>query len=371
MSHGDEIMKPLRNILIGVIGVALLLGGGLWLARGQIAMKIYRRGAEQAMASNPFSNLPDGLHVGLCGSGAPLPDPHRAGPCTAVIAGDRMFIVDIGDGATRNLTLMNMTASKADALFLTHYHSDHIGGLGELMLQHWAGGASKAPLAIYGPQGLESVVNGFQSAYVLDRGYRIAHHGEKVVPPSGFGGAPHVFEVHKDSPDIVLIDTPDLKVTAFPVKHDPVEPAVGYKFVYKGRSVVLSGDTAPSARVEAEARGADLLVHEALSPRLVGIQREAAIAAHRDNIAAISHDILSYHTTPEQAAELAERAHVKYLLLSHLVPGIPIPGLEGPFVGDAASRFHGTFRLGHDGDFISMPAHSTQITRSNRMLRIR
>jgi len=364
-------MKALRNILIGLVGLAVLAGAGLWLARGPIALKLYRRGAEQAMAANPFSSLPDGLHVGLCGSGSPLPDPHRAGPCTVVIAGQKMFIVDIGDGATRNLTLMGLTASKADALLLTHYHSDHIGGLGELMLQHWAAGASQRPLDIYGPQGLESVVGGFQAAYQLDRGYRIAHHGEKVVPPSGFGGTAHAFEVAPDSPDIVLINTPDLKVTAFPVKHDPVHPAVGYKFVYKGRSVVISGDTAPSTRVEAEARGVDLLVHEALSDRLVNLQREAAIAAHRDNIAAISHDILGYHTTPEQAADLAQRAGAKYLLLNHLVPGIPIAGLEGPFLGDAPKRFHGPLRLGHDGDFISMPANTTEITRSNRMLRIR
>ena len=101
-------------------------------------------------------------------------------------------------------------------------------------------------------------------------------------------------------------------MTAFPVPHGPVEPAVGYLFVYKGRRLVVSGDTSPSARLEAAAQGADVLAHEALSPRLVNIQRQAALAGGRTNTAAILHDILSYHTTPEEAAGIAQRAHVRY-----------------------------------------------------------
>lgn len=364
-------MKAFRNILVVVLLIALLAGAGAWVMRGRIATEIYRRGAEQALAANPYASLPDGLHVALCGSGSPLPDPHRAGPCVAVIAGQRMYVVDIGDGATRNLTLMGFSPAGAEALLLTHYHSDHIGGLGELLLQHWAGGAATAPLPVYGPQGLEEVLNGVQLAYQLDRGYRIAHHGPAVVPPQGFGGAAHPFQIQADSPDVVLVDDGGLKITAFPVNHEPVAPAVGYKFAYKGRTVVISGDTAPSPRVEAEAKGADLLVHEALSERLVAVQRQAALAADRDNIAKISQDILGYHTTPGQAADIAQRAGVRYLLLDHLVPGLPLAGLEGPFLGDAPRRFKGTLRLGHDGDLVSLPAGSDAITRTNRLQRFR
>lgn len=360
--------KPgrLAGVALALIAAALF---GLWLARGPLSLMLMRRLAERAMAADPIAALPDGLHVGLCGAGSPLPDATRAGPCEVVVAGPHLFVIDSGQGSVRNLSLMNLPPARVEAAFLTHYHSDHIADLGELMLQRWAGGAASRPLPIYGPTGLAQVVRGFEAAYRLDEGYRIAHHGPKVVPPSGFGAEIHEFAAPHGGPDVVLIDEPDLKVTAFPVDHEPVEPAVGYRFDYKGRRVVISGDTRASARVEAEAQGADVLVHEALSPTVLAVQRRAALAAGRTNLAAIFHDIVGYHTTPEQAAGIAQRAHVRYLLLDHIVPALPLPTLEGPFLGRARSIFHGPLRLGHDGDFLSLPAGSTRIERSNRLSR--
>jgi ribonuclease Z len=357
----------LPRIFALVALVVVLAAAGAWLMRGQIALALYARMMDRNFAGDPIAALPDGLHVGLCGAGSPMPDPGRAGPCTVVVAGKRLFVVDTGEGSPKNLSLMGLPPGRVEAVFLTHFHSDHIADLGELMLQHWGGGAATAPLPIHGPQGVDQVVAGFQSAYVLDRGYRIAHHGEKIMPPAGFGAVAEPFQIAPDGPDVTLIDEPDLKVVAFPVPHHPADPAVGYLFVYKGRRLVISGDTAASARLEAEAKDADVLVHEALSPKLVGILHEAALKTGRANVAAITHDILSYHTTPEQAAAIAERAHVRYLLYTHIIPPLPISALEGPFVGDARRIFHGPLRVGRDGDFISMPAGSKEISRSNRL----
>ena len=358
------------RILGGVLVLVVVLGSVLWLARGRIALAVMARVYDRAMASDPIAALPDGLHVGLCGSGSPMPDPTRAGPCSVVVAGRRLFVIDSGEGSTKNLTLMRLPPAQVSAVFLTHYHSDHIADLGELMLQRWGSGAATTPLPIYGPTGVDQVVAGFEQAYQLDRGYRIAHHGPKVIPPAGFGGDPHAFAISKTGPDITLIDEPDLKVIAFPVDHEPVEPAVGYLFIYKGRRVVISGDTAPSPRVEAAARGGDVLVHEGLAPNLVAVMRQAALRHGRANLAAIMHDILSYHTTPEQAAGIAERAHVRMLLFTHVIPPLPFDALEGPFLGDAPKIFHGPIRVGHDGDFISLPAGSAQIRRTNRLQRL-
>ncbi|MGA0603499.1 MBL fold metallo-hydrolase [Caulobacter sp. KR2-114] len=360
-------MKRLLPALLAVLVLALVLAGGVWLMRGRLAVAAMGRIYAKALGHDAIAELPDGLHVGLCGSGSPLPDPSRAGPCTVVIAGRRMFVVDAGEGSVRRLSLMGFQPGQASALFLTHYHSDHIADLGELMLQHWAGGAAAAPLPIYGPTGVDQVVQGFEAAYALDRGYRIAHHGPKVVPPAGFGGAPHGFAADRAAPDVVLIDEPDLKVIAFPVDHHPVEPAVGYLFVYKGHRVVVSGDTAPSARLEAAARGADVLVHEALAPNLVAVQRQEALKAHRDNLAAIFHDILSYHTTPEQAAAIAERDHVRYLLYTHLIPPLPSTALYPAFLGRSGEIFHGRIRVGEDGDLLSLPTGSQEIRLSHRL----
>jgi len=357
----------MRRILLVLLVLAVAIGGAGWLLRDQIGLALFRQMMARAIGSDAMASLPDGLHVGLCGAGSPMPDPRRSGPCTAVIAGKRLFVVDSGEGSTKTLSLMGLPPGRVDGVFITHFHSDHIADLGELMLQRWAGGAHTDPLPIYGPQGVEQVVAGFQGAYLADRGYRIAHHGPKVVPPSGFGGQARPFQIAPGGPNMTVIDEPDLKVVAFPVPHGPVEPAVGYRFTYKGRSVVISGDTAPSARLEAVARNADVLVHEALSTRLVNIQNEAARRAGRANVAAITHDILDYHTSPQAAAAIAQRAHVRYLLLSHIIPPLPFDILEGPFLGDARKRFSGPLRVGRDGDFLSLPAGGTAIEHSNRL----
>jgi ribonuclease Z len=364
-------MKRWRAVAITALAVLLAAGGAAYALRGRIAMALMSRVYAHAMSDDPYAGLGDGLHVGLCGSGSPMPDPTRAGPCAAVLAGRRLFVVDVGAGAQKNLALMNLPPTKIEAVFLTHFHSDHIDGLGELMLQRWAGGANAAPLPVYGPTGVDQVVAGFEAAYALDRGYRIAHHGAAVAPPSGFGGTPHPFAVDRNGPDVVLIDDGGLKVTAFPVDHRPVEPAVGYRFDYSGRSVVISGDTAPSPRLEAASKGVDVLVHEGLAPNLVAVQHQAAIAGGKENLARITHDILSYHTTPEAAAGIAQRAGVRYLLFTHIIPPLPIRALEGPWLGKSRSIFHGPIRVGHDGDFLSLPAGSAEILRTDRLNQFR
>ncbi|HEY2659955.1 MAG TPA: ribonuclease Z [Caulobacteraceae bacterium] len=359
-------MGRMRTLVVAA-AILILLASGVWLMRERLAVHVMARVFDRAMTGDPLAELPDGLHVGLCGSGSPMPDPTRAGPCAAVVAGRRLFVVDSGSGSTKILSLMNLPPAKVSAVFITHFHSDHIADLGELMLQRWGGGAALAPLPVYGPTGVDQVVEGFNAAYALDHGYRVKHHGPKVMPPGGFGGAPHSFAVSKTGPNVTLIDESDLKVVAFPVDHGPVDPAVGYLFVYKGRRVVISGDTLPSPRLEAAAQGADVLVHEGLSPELVDIQRQAALRHGRTNLAAILHDIVSYHTTPEQAAGIAERAHVRMLLFTHVIPPLPFRALEGPFLGEARHIFHGRIKVGHDGDFVSLPANSTKIGLTNRL----
>lgn len=355
-----------RNAALGLAAIAVAVAGGAWIKRGDIALNVFRKAVSRNLTGDPIAQLPDGLHVGLCGTGSPLPDPTRNGPCTAVIAGQRMFVVDAGDGAAKGLTLMGLSPARAEALLLTHFHSDHIDGLGGVMLQHWGAGASKTPLTVLGPAGVESVVQGFVGAYTLDRGYRVAHHGPTVMPPEGFGAVARPFPAPPPGGELVLVEDKDLRVTAFSVNHAPVEPAVGYKFVYKGRSVVISGDTAPSPNVEAAARGADLLVHEGLAPNLVGIQRDAAEKAGRTNLARVFHDIPGYHTSPEDAARLAQRAGVKMLVFTHIVPALPMKPLEKAFLGKAPSLYKGRLAVGHDGDFVSLPAGGEQITLTNR-----
>ncbi len=368
-------MTRWKKTLLALAGGCALLGGLAYLWRGDIAVAVMRRTIAKSFATDAIAGLPDGLHVGLCGAGSPFPDALRSGPCIAVVAGRRLFVVDAGDGAARNLQRMALTTGRVEAVLLTHFHSDHIDGLGALMLQRWVGGFNATPLPVHGPQGVDAVVAGFNAAYAMDRGYRIAHHGPQAIPPGGFGGVARPFTITAstpftrtdDRPDVIVINDGDLKVSAFPVSHAPIEPSVGYVFEYKDRKVVISGDTTPSARVESAARGADLLVHEALAPNLVALLVDGARAAGRSNLKKIFTDILDYHTTPEQAADIARRAGVGYLLLHHIVPALPLAALEQPFLGSARTRFNGPLKLGRDGDFISMPVGTKAISATNRL----
>ncbi len=345
-----------RTALLAILALLAVAAALAYAWRGAIATALMQRTVTARMTADPVAALPDGLHVGLCGAGSPFPDERRSGPCTVVFAGRRMFVFDAGSGASRGLSRMGFDAGRIEAVFLTHFHSDHIDGLGELLLQRWVAGAHETPVPVFGPTGVERVVGGVGMAYALDRGYRVAHHGESVVPPAGFGGTARAFDAHGPTGRAVVLQDGDLEIVAFTVDHAPVDPAVGYRIRYKGRTAVISGDTKKSAAVEREARDADLLLHEALSPRLLGLLESGATAAGRTNLQRIFKDVLDYHTTPEQAAETARDARVRVLVLHHIVPPLPLQALDGPFLGDAPKIFPGELRVGADGDFVSLPA---------------
>lgn len=304
----------------------------------------------------------DGLYAGLCGSGSPLPDFRRAGSCIAVLAGKHFFVVDAGEGSTRNVLLMNLPLITADAILLTHFHSDHIADLGEMMLQRWAGGANKTPVDVIGPIGVERVVEGFNLAYQLDAGYRVAHHGAETMPPTGAGGIAKPFALSDDSnASVVVFDQDGVKVTAFKVDHRPVEPAVGYRFDYKGRSVVVSGDTVYSESLLEYSKGADVLFHEALNADMVQLMNENAGLVNSPSIKKVTHDIPSYHTTPEDAAKIASAAGVKHLIYYHTIPPLPSLILKNLFIGDAKKYYRGPITLGEDGMLVFLPANSDRI----------
>jgi len=360
-SNGSRFVLPLLAILV-------LAAGGTALFQRKVGLFVAKRVIDQRVAIDIAQEQPDGLHVGLCGAGAPMADPKRAGPCTFVIAGKRIYVVDAGDGATRNMALMGLPIGRIDAILLTHFHSDHIGGLGEMMLVRWASTGNSQPVEVLGPEGVEPVVEGFNRAYALDKDYRVEHHGAAVVPPSGAGGIARPFTLPEgEYARKTVLERDDLTITAFSVDHSPVRPAVGYRFDYKGRSVVLSGDTVPSRNLTQVAAGVDLLVHEGLQAELVDIIHEAAVEHGRENFAAITADIPSYHTTPEDAARIARQAAVRHLVFTHIIPPLPIAYLNAAFLGDASKFYEGPITVGMDGLFFVMPAES-DVIRLRRLL---
>lgn len=351
----------MKKLGIGLLALVLLVAAAVVMFREQIGERLFISAVEQVAERDVIGDLPGGMHLALCGTGSPLPDPVRAGPCSAVIIDGKMFIIDIGGGAVRNLGLMGLNAGAIEALLLTHFHSDHIDGMGELLLQRWANGARTAPLPVIAPEGVEAIVDGLNSAYAMDVGYRVAHHGVKVMPPSGAGGIAQPFPLPEKGAQLVVYDRDGIKITAFPVEHEPVVPAVGYRFDYKGRSIVFSGDTSKAASIAKACSGCDILVHEALNTEMVGITQAAMKKVERQGAEKIMADIPDYHTSPVQAAETAKAGKAKMLVLSHIIPAVPLNYLNAYYLKGVDAVFDGPVLVGEDGMLFSLPANKDSI----------
>lgn len=356
-------MKKFVIVLMAIVFLAAIA----YSQRATIAERVLARGLEARIGADAMAELEDGLHLLLCGAGGPLPAPNASGPCVAIIAGDRMFVVDAGTDGLRNIARAGYAPGRIEAVFLTHFHSDHIDGLGEMATIRWVGTANTEPLPVYGPQGVAAVVNGFNAAYAQDATYRQAHHGDTVAPASGAGMQAIPFTQPELGALITLIDSGNLKVEALAVEHSPVKPAVGYRFTYKDRSLLVTGDTIKLPNIEHFARGVDLLVHEALAPNLVGMIHDAATANGNQVMAKVTHDILDYHASPVEAAETARDAGVGHLLYYHIVPPLILPGQEALFLNGAEDIFP-DYTVGRDGTTFSMPAGSEAIIRSQARL---
>ena len=351
----------------GLAVIGLVVIGGLWLFQAQIGERIFQRMAGELVGVDQSANLEDGLHVYLCGTGSPLPDAERAGPCVGVLAGQTAFVFDAGSGSIRKLVRMGFPVGETEHVYLTHLHSDHIDGLGEMMLQAWVGGSRSSPVGISGPEGTAAVVEGFMQAYRTDAGYRVAHHGKEIVNPAGFGAAATELDLPTGEMSSVVFDGGGARISAFLVDHSPVSPAFGYRVDYAGRSVTISGDTVKSAVVARAATGSDLLIHEALNREMVATLSDAAASNGDASLSQIFADIRDYHASPVEAAETAQAAGVQELVLTHIVPPLPSDLLHAAFLKGVGGAFDGRTTIGEDGLMISLPAGSSKIIRHKQL----
>ncbi|MBI1197987.1 MAG: MBL fold metallo-hydrolase [Phenylobacterium sp.] len=305
----------------------------------------------------------DSLKVIFCGTSGPLPVVGRAKPCTAIEAGGALYLVDVGPESTENLMLWRLPVATAKAVFITHLHSDHIGDLGEFNDQSWIQGRTQ-PLALIGPPGVDKLAQGFNLAYEVDHGFRKAHHEHDGVTfplPAGLI-EPKVVTIAKPDGTAPAWTDGDLKVTAIRVMHDPASPAYGYRFDYKGRSVVISGDTKKWPPLAEAAKGADVLIHEAQNNAMTRQLSMGMKAMGNPRMASILGDTVTYHTEPVEAADIARAAGVKALVLNHLTQaGLPMFTPEA-FAKGMEDGGKLDWRLAKDGMTITLPVGSDAVT---------
>jgi ribonuclease Z len=263
--------------------------------------------------------------------------------------------------------LWGIPLSSIGGVLLTHFHSDHIGDLGELNLQTWANGRP-APLKVYGGPGVDRVVAGFNDAYRIDQGYRTAHHTAEAMPPATWPMAaqpiamPGAWTPAKDRSSVVLNDGA-LTITAFEVDHAPIEPAYAYRFDYKGRSVLVTGDLKYHAPLIKAARGVDMMVSEAISTTMTRSLGAGAQSGGRAQAAKIMHDIEDYHITPEQASTIANEAGVKLLVFYHLLPAPDGWLPRRVFAQGLSDARSGAWTIADDGSLYTLPIGSAEIQR--------
>jgi ribonuclease Z len=170
------------------------------------------------------------------------------------------------------------------------------------------------------------------------------------------------FDVAADQPiGTVILEENGLVVRAFPVDHAPIRPAVGYRFDYEGRSVVISGDTVRAESLVAASTGVDVLFHEAQANFLIEILAKAAGAAGVKQYAKILGDIPSYHTSPVDAAEIANDAGVSLLVLYHLNPPPPNALVERIFLRGVRDVRRDGVALSRDGFYVTLPGGSNEV----------
>jgi ribonuclease Z len=350
-----------------ILACVLVAAGTLAATNPGLQQRIFDAAAARRAGTVNAAPLEDNaLRVAVCGSSAPLPSADRAKACVAVFAGGKFYIVDAGPESVENLVTWGIPLSAIGGVFLTHFHSDHIGDLGELNLQTWAAGRPAA-LRVYGGPGVERVVNGFNDAYRLDQGYRTAHHTEKVMPPATWPMLARTIELDGQplagghNRRAAALVNGDLTVTAIEVDHAPISPAYAYRFDYKGRSVFITGDLKYQASLAEAVRGADLLVSEAIALHMTRALGAGAREAGRSQTAAIMHDIEDYHLTAEQAASIANEAQVKLLVFYHLLPARDGALPRRVFANGVDAARRGDWTFADDGSLYTLPIGSQDV----------
>jgi ribonuclease BN (tRNA processing enzyme) len=275
-----------------------VLGAGAALAAGAA----WGQGWAADQPARPRSRL-----ILLGTGGGPTPKPNRSAPAQVIVVNGSAYVIDCGNGVARQMVLAGVPLTSIRDVFITHHHSDHDADYGNLLLLAWESDLASRVDA-YGPPPLAEMTRLFLAMNDYDIRTRIADEGRRPIKD--------LIAVHEISAEGPVMRDANVKVTAALVDHPPVKPAFAYRFDCPDRSIVISGDTRPSANLVRLAKGADVLVHEVMY--LPALDQ---LIASEPNARTLRQHLLASHTTTEQVGRIATQAGVKTLVLSHFVPG--------------------------------------------------
>jgi ribonuclease BN (tRNA processing enzyme) len=239
----------------------------------------------------------------LLGTGTPNAEPDRSGPALAIVVDGVPYLVDFGPGVVRRAAAAFKSGVKGldvkllRTAFATHLHSDHTAGYPDLIFTP-AVLERDAPLDVYGPKGLRAMTANVMRAWEQDVKLRL--NDIEPAKPAGY-----VVRAHEVEPGQVFRDA-RVTVTAFAVRHGAWKQAYGYRFVTPDKTIVISGDCAPSESVVTACAGCDILVHEVYSATGFATRPPEWQRYHR-----------AYHTSSSELADLATRARPGLLVLTH------------------------------------------------------
>ena len=271
--------------------------------------------------------------------GPSIRTPERVPTSHALIVNGTAYVIDTGLGVVERLVRVGVPVASIKRVFITHHHSDHNLDFGALVYTAWANGL-KTPIDAYGPTGLDELVRGVWLANRFDIETRMADEGRPDLRK--------LVLTHEVKEGLVYQDQ-SIKVTSLRVKHPPITEAYAYRFDIPGKSIVFSGDTAYFPPLSEFAKGADVLVHEAMYGP--GIE---ALAKRNPNADTLLKHLKDSHTLVEDVGRIAQAAGVKKLVLSHLVPGDDRAITDEVWQRAARTHYSGEIVVATDGMVIPL-----------------
>jgi ribonuclease BN (tRNA processing enzyme) len=306
------------------------------------ALKLALSGAAALAAPAVFAQAdkPRTRIVFLGTKGGPRVGLGPSNPANLVVVNGTPFVIDCGMGVSHQLVAAGIPLETIKYIFISHHHSDHNLEYGNLAYNAWAAGLS-TPIHSFGPKGLEAMTRTYWELNKFDIETRIADEGRPDL---------RQLLIAKDiTEDGVVLQTADVKVTAFRTPHPPITDNFAYKFETPDGVIVFSSDTNYNPKLAEFAKVADVLVHEALYVPWVD-----RLVTRVKNGATLKKHLLASHTAAEDVGRIADAANVKVLVMSHLVPG-DLDVTDEQWLGEAKKTFKGRIIVARDLMELKLP----------------